>query len=62
MTPLGRTGRDEGKVVYNDLEGSGKGGTIALRVLLSPDLIAEIEENTLDQAAQVMFEVQRRSQ
>lgn len=61
FTPLSYTGRNEGKVVGGgELLPASRDGQIALRVLMSPELVAEIQENTLDRAANILFEVQRR--
>lgn len=62
FTPLNHVGKDTGRVVGTNLESApSMNGTIALRVLLSPELIAEIQENTMNQTANILFEVQRRS-
>lgn len=59
FTPLGRVGRDEGKL-FGNLSGNGnRDGKITLDITLSPDLEAKIIENTLGQTADVITRVSR---
>ena len=51
ITPLNRVGSDVGKV-FGDVSGmSGAGGNLNLRLALSPDLVAEIVDTSLDSVA-----------
>jgi hypothetical protein len=61
FTPIGRTGRDEGKVVGGGdlVSGRSRDGKVTIAVAMEAGLIASIQENTLDKAAEVLFEVQR---
>ena len=60
FTPINYRGMNTGKVTHSLVSSNGANGKIAIALDLSPDLEARITENTLDQAAEVMFEVQRK--
>lgn len=56
FTPLGRRGRDVGKIFASG-NGSGGEGRIALDITLSPDLRAQIVEDSMDGVASVIARV-----
>lgn len=61
FTPVSYTGRNTGEITHlSGVNPSSQNGRITLAVGLSPDLVAEIQENTLEQTANILFEVQRR--
>jgi hypothetical protein len=60
FTPVSKMGKSESKTTGGAISSSTANGRVSVRVDLSPDLIGRIEENTLNQAAEVLLEVQRR--
>lgn len=57
--PVGRPGRDVGRVFASGGDGQGVNGKIVLDLFLSPDLEARVMENTMDGVAQVITKVHR---
>jgi hypothetical protein len=60
FNPIGRVGRNEGRIFGGSLPGSSAGnGTLQLELLLSPDLEARIVDSSLNEFANVMVSVER---
>lgn len=57
-TPLGRPGRDVGKLFSNMAEG-GMGGSMEIALTLSPDLEARIVRNSMDATANAIVRINR---
>ena len=58
-TPLGRPGRDVGKLFANLGSGEGGGGSMEIGLTLSPDLEARIIRKSMDETANVVLRVNR---
>lgn len=58
-TPLGRPGRDVGKLFANLGSGEGGGGSMEIGLTLSPDLEARIIRRSMDETANVVLKINR---
>jgi hypothetical protein len=61
-TPLGKPGKDIGKVFSNASGGGGMDGKIEIGMTLSPDLEARIISQTLSETANVVLRINRSKQ
>lgn len=59
FSPIGRIGRDEGKV-FGELEGSGKMSKQIIELFLSDDLVAKTRNNVFNDMAEVVIKQNRR--
>ena len=59
FTPIGRSGKDVGKI-FSDVEGAGLNGTIVVAVDLSPDLEGRVVRRSMDGVANIIGRVNNR--